>query len=156
MRIVSGGQTGVDRAALDVAMGLHIPVGGFCPRGRRAEDGRVPDRYPLVELAARDYASRTAKNVEKGDATLVIYREQITPGSAFTLRICTDLRKPCHSVDLARLPAITFHLAQKWLEDQRDKFDPFTLNIAGSRESSAPGIYEEASAFLRALLAGVK
>ena len=149
MRIVSGGQTGVDRAGLDVALELGLEIGGYVPKGRRAEDGRIPDRYPLTELTTRDYASRTAKNVEESEATLVLYRDKITPGSAFTVRLCEDRGKPCLVVNLSG--ARTLSSAQEWLS-----FGPRVLNVAGSRESSAPGIYEQAAAFLRALLGAVK
>ena len=70
MRLISGGQTGVDRAALDVALALGLPVGGGCPKGRRAEDGRIPDRYPLVETPERNYPARTRRNIEESDGTL--------------------------------------------------------------------------------------
>jgi hypothetical protein len=62
-KIVSGGQTGVDRAALDVALELELPCGGWCPKGRRAEDGRIPDRYPMEEASSPDYRVRTELNV---------------------------------------------------------------------------------------------
>src|SRR5690606_4861542 len=70
--IHAGGQTGVDRAALDAAMVCGVPVGGWCPRGRRAEDGPIPARYPLAETASSDYAERTRRNVLDADATLVL------------------------------------------------------------------------------------
>lgn len=69
-QVISGGQTGVDRAALDVALALGLPVGGGCPKGRRAEDGRIPDHYPLVETPEPDYETRTCHNVEESDGTL--------------------------------------------------------------------------------------
>ena len=70
LKIISGGQTGVDRAALDVGLTLGLPVGGWCPKDRRAEDGRIPDRYPLVETPERNYQARTRRNVEDSDGTL--------------------------------------------------------------------------------------
>src|SRR6266571_9073801 len=71
-KIVSGGQTGVDRAALDVALELGIPCGGWCPRGRRAEDGIIPERYPLIETPTTAYPQRTERNVRDSDGTLVL------------------------------------------------------------------------------------
>ncbi len=75
LKIVSGGQTGVDRAALDVGLTLGLAVGGGCPQGRRAEDGRIPDRYPLVETPERNYEARTRRNVEDSDGTLRFRRD---------------------------------------------------------------------------------
>lgn len=72
LRVISGGQTGVDRAALDVALELGLPCGGWCPAGRRAEDGPIPARYPLTETAGADYVERTRRNVVEADATLVL------------------------------------------------------------------------------------
>ncbi len=157
LRIISGGQTGVDRAALDVALDLGLKVGGYVPKGRRAEDGPLASKYPLTELATRDYEHRTQKNVAISDATLVLYRGAITPGSNLTVRVCAGLLRPCHTVDLAGPQGISLHMAGEWLADQIAKVSerPLALNIAGSRESSAPGIYEEAAAFLRALFRGV-
>mgnify|MGYP003793290687 CR=1 FL=1 len=83
-KIVSGGQTGVDRAALDVAMQLGIPVGGWCPRGRRAEDGRIPDSYPLREASSVNYAKRTELNVRDSDGTLILSGGPLTGGTALT------------------------------------------------------------------------
>lgn len=71
-QIISGGQTGVDRAGLDAALGLGIPCGGWCPRGRRALDGRIPDQYPLRETEARNYNRRTEWNIRDSDATLIL------------------------------------------------------------------------------------
>ncbi len=91
LRIVSGGQTGVDRAALDVALDMGLRIGGFIPKGRRAEDGRLPDRYPLTEMGTRDYEPRTRKNVATSDATLVLYHGTVTPGTGLTVRIAIGL-----------------------------------------------------------------
>lgn len=160
MRILSGGQTGVDRAALDVALDLGLNIGGWCPRGRRAEDGRIPDKYPLVEMTTSEYEPRTRKNVVAADATLVIHRGAMTPGSALTLRIAREVTRPNFAVDLEHYTSVTAEHVRAWLKARLIVLTvgaktEFVLNVAGSRESSAPGIYEEASVFLRALLAGM-
>lgn len=147
-RIVSGGQTGVDRAALDVALELGLPCGGFCPRGRRAEDGVIPERYPLRELASREYPPRTARNVRESDGTLILHRRRISGGTALTLRLAQEKRRPCRVVDLAARPDAAEVGA--WIEAQGIR----VLNVAGPRESEAPGIHDEAVRLLRRVLRG--
>jgi hypothetical protein len=144
-RIISGGQTGVDRAALDVALELGIPCGGWCPKGRRAEDGRIADRYPLRETPRRDYRQRTALNVESSDATLLIYSSvhPIDPGTTLTERLVQAQSKGCFrmAVELGVDPTAV----RQWI----DACGTRVLNVAGPRESSAPGIYAAAVDFLR-------
>ncbi|HET7294206.1 MAG TPA: putative molybdenum carrier protein [Vicinamibacteria bacterium] len=148
LRVFSGGQTGVDRAALDAAAAAGLSTGGFCPRGRLAEDGTVPDRYPLQETPSPDYAQRTEWNVRDSDATLILARGALRGGTAFTLEVARRLGRPALVVDLSRRP-------------QPDTVHAFcsahgvrTLNVAGPRESVAPGIYAEARAFLEAVFSG--
>lgn len=94
LRIVSGGQTGVDRAALDVALTLGLPCGGFCPRGRRAEDGPIAPEYPLVETPTDDYAERTLRNVRSTDATLLLVDGAMDPGTRLTAELAvTECRR---------------------------------------------------------------
>ena len=100
-KIVSGGQTGVDRAALDVAQELGIPRGGWCPRGRLAEDGPIDARYPLEETPSSEYAQRTRWNVRDSDGTLVLTRASPRGGTAFTLRCARRLHRPVLVVDLS-------------------------------------------------------
>ena len=141
-KIVSGGQTGVDRAALDFALENNIPCGGRCPKGRPAEDGIIPSKYPLKETAGKDYSERTRKNIEESDATLVIYKENPDEGTKLTITLCNKLSKPCFIVNLSS-PSYSekvFNL----IAANRIK----TLNIAGPRESNSPGIYIEAFKFL--------
>ncbi len=148
-KIISGGQTGVDRAALDVALELGISCGGWCPKGRLAEDGRIPGRYPLTETPSNRYQQRTERNVRDADATLVITRGPGGPGTEYTLRVVKRLGKPHLVVDLADAPDPT--RVRDWIRAEWVG----TLNVAGPRESNNPGIYEEAKAFLlRALRAG--
>jgi hypothetical protein len=100
-RLIAGGQTGVDRAALDVAIGLGIPASGWCPRGRRAEDGVIPNRYPLAETPSEDYAERTAWNFHDADATLILTWATLTGGTLLTLDVCVRQGKLHLVVDLA-------------------------------------------------------
>ena len=92
LTIISGGQTGVDRAALDSALSYRVDCGGWCPEGRQAEDGPIPARYPLTELGG-GYAARTRKNVEDSDGTVILYFDTPTGGTEKTLRYCLDLGK---------------------------------------------------------------
>lgn len=146
-RIISGGQTGVDRAALDVALARGLAAGGFCPKGRRAEDGPIPAHYPLRETASPAYAERTRRNVQQADATLILTQEAPAGGTALTLQAARKAGKPCRHV---RLPATAdAHAAtHRWLREQGVR----TLNVAGPRASEEAGIYEAARAFLDGLL----
>ena len=99
-KILSGGQTGVDRAALDVGLALGLAVGGWCPQGRRAEDGRIPDRYPLVETPERNYQVRTRRNSEDADGTLILNLGELDDGTALTARHARQIGKPCLIVAL--------------------------------------------------------
>ena len=141
-KIVTGGQTGVDRAALDVAMQLGIPVGGWCPRGRRAEDGRIPDSYLLLEASSVNYAKRTELNVRDSDGTLILSGGPLTGGTALTKSLAQRLRKPVFVVDLRDDPAP--NVTDEWLAANSIQ----TLNVAGPRESQQPGIYDRVSDFL--------
>ncbi len=145
-RIISGGQTGVDRAALDVALELGISCGGFCPRGRRAEDGVIPPRYPLSELPSRDYAHRTAANVRCSDATLILHHGTLGGGTALTAELARREGRPLLCIDLAGEPDP--EVVRRWLRQLR----PAVLNVAGPRESGQPGIRRRASIFLRGVL----
>jgi hypothetical protein len=147
--IVSGGQTGVDRAALDVALSLRLPCGGWCPRGRRAEDGRIPARYPLRETATSAYPARTRLNVRDSDGTLVLARGEPRGGSALTVELAFQLGRPCLVVDLLVPPPI--ETVRAWLEGNAIA----TLNVAGPRESENEGIHDESVAFLAAVLRSV-
>jgi hypothetical protein len=148
--MISGGQSGVDRAALDVAMQLRVPCGGWCPKGRLAEDGTIPDRYPLQETPSALHAQRTEWNVRDSDGTLVLTLGQPTEGTAFTIAVTKRLGKPCLVLDLARTPEIS--AVQSWAT----QYGLQTLNVAGPRESKCPGIYQTASALLRKLLEAVR
>ncbi len=146
-RIISGGQTGVDRAALDVALQSGVPCGGWCPKGRRAEDGRIDDRYLLEETPSEEYEQRTMWNVRDADATLILaLRSPLSGGTQYTTQVAGSLGKPCHVVVLDDRASLT--IVADWLR----RHAVGTLNVAGPRESGAPGVYRKAHAFLTNLL----
>lgn len=149
LKIISGGQTGVDRAALDLAMQEGLPAGGWCPKGRIAEDGPIPPMYPLWETRSSEYHVRTQRNVETSSATLIITRGTPTGGTRFTAEIAGSMRRPLLIVDVGRMDdddAITEIVG--WLGDVK----PAILNVAGPRESGAPGIQRQATRILKAAL----
>jgi hypothetical protein len=146
-KIVSGGQTGVDRAALDVAMAMGIPCGGWCPAGRRAEDGALPQRYPLRETPSPEYAQRTQWNVRDSDATLIIARPPLSGGTARTLKLALAYGRPHQVADPNRPGEV--ERVRRWLEE----VSPAVLNVAGPRDDPGGNVYAQARAFLVALLA---
>jgi hypothetical protein len=148
-RIVSGGQTGVDRAALDVALELGLEVSGWCPKGRRTEDGSLPWRYPLRETPEPRYAQRTEWNVRDSDGTLILAAGRLSGGTALTATLTHRLGKPLLVADLEEPPAPEAFTG--WLQAHAIA----VLNVAGPRESSLPGIGTRATAMLRVLLTGV-
>jgi hypothetical protein len=137
-KIISGGQTGADRGALEAALALGIPHGGWCPRGRLAEDGRIPRRYRLTETDSPDYPFRTECNVLDSDATLIVYRGELGGGTLLTFRLATEHGRPCLAIDLDSPPPR--EEVQAWLREHEVR----VLNVAGPRESQSSGI-EEAS-----------
>jgi hypothetical protein len=153
-KVISGGQTGVDRAALDAALAAGLQVGGWCPKGRRAEDGPIPDRYPLVETATSRYAERTRRNVRDAAATLILTWAEPTGGTALTLATCRREAKRFFLVNLnddettstAAITTLAGHLAHT-VEG--------SLNVAGPRESEHSGVYTTARQFLDAVFARV-
>lgn len=142
-KIVSGGQTGVDRAALDVALERGLPCGGWCPQGRKAEDGPLAPRYPLKETPSAEYFQRTEWNVRDSDATLVLTRGAPTEGTAFTIEFARKSEKPCLVLDLLEAPSES--AVRTWVKEHGVR----VMNVAGSRESKCPGIYAQAVDFLR-------
>lgn len=145
-KIISGGQTGVDRAALDVALAHGIPVGGWCPHGRRAEDGPISDQYPLQETPSEAYEQRTAWNVRDSDGTLIIASAPLEGGTALTQSEAEARGKPVLHVrpdDSVPVPMI-----RAWGTEN----DVRILNVAGPRASEEEGIYGAARETLDALL----
>jgi hypothetical protein len=140
-KVISGGQTGVDRAALDAARAAGLEVGGWCPRGRLAEDGAIDEGYPLHETPSEGYLERTEWNVRDADATLVLNVGELEGGTASTVTYARDLGRPCRLVDLddpdpqAVVAWIAGHSIQ-------------VLNVGGPRSSKEPDIYQRAYDFL--------
>lgn len=148
-RVVSGGQTGVDRAALDAAVEAGVPHGGWCPRGGAAEDlpdGGLLERYPaLRETRSAVPAERTRLNVRDSDATLVVRaRGVVSPGTDLTVATARELGRPCLVTDGSDVEAV-----RAWLVGLGDDV---VLNVAGPRESGQPGAYDVARALLEGVL----
>lgn len=147
-KVISGGQTGVDRAALEVAIAVGIAHGGWCPLGRLAADGVVPSRYHLKETSTSDYAQRTELNVLDSDATLVLYRRELTGGTRLTVQLARRHGKPLQLWDLEENIDEAVDTIRAWLCQAHVT----TLNVAGPRESHAPGIAEQSFAALLKVL----
>jgi len=143
--ISSGGQTGVDRAALDVAGFLGKTIKGWCPKGRWAEDGPLPAYYPLKETESDQVKIRTEKNVKETDATLLLaYGQNYDNGSLYTIAQCRKNNKPFLELDLSLQSTVQVFRFSGWVLQN----EIHSLNIAGPRESSSPGIYKAASELL--------
>ena len=150
LKIVSGGQTGVDRGALDAALAAGAPCGGWCPRGRRAEDGPIPARYPLVETDSPDYTVRTRANVADSDATLIIAFGTPSGGTALTIDYCQELDRPWLLIDAEQeAPAEAAVRARTLIEGHAVA----VLNVAGPRASGEARGTDYARRLVAALLA---
>jgi len=164
LKIISGGQTGVDRGALDAAIGAGIEHGGHCPKGRKAEDGVIPAIYQLAETSTEQYPPRTAMNIRDADGTLILVHGRSgflkSRGTKLTLEMCRKQKKPYLLANPAKLDQVVEVAA--WLEDLERKHQgvpgwlpeleeaskPLVINVAGPRESKAPGIHDEIVKFL--------
>jgi hypothetical protein len=151
VEIWTGAQTGVDRAALDVAIELGLPYQGWVPKGRLAEDGPLAARYDrLRETETDDGDVRTRRNVETADATLFIVRRTLTGGTALAMAAAQELGKPTFVVDVEGNSFDNAESAiRRWLESLPR---PLRLNVAGPRESTTGGIYAIAAELLRRVL----
>lgn len=165
LRVVSGGQTGADRAALDAARAVGLETGGWCPRGRRAEDGRIPGRYPLRETPSEAVEQRTEWNVRDSDATLILVLDAMDRGTSYTEEQAQAYGKPLRIVELtgstdahdkkadeagevsSETVGEEVRETARWLKARNVS----VLNVAGPRESNAPGLYAAAQRFLLCL-----
>lgn len=150
VKIVSGGQTGVDRGALDAALDAGFDCGGWCPRGRLAEDGEIPARYRMAELAGAGYEKRTLKNVLDSDGTAILYFGVLEGGTLQTKEHCISRGKPVEAVDAARLAP----------DEAAARIHGFVLrhriavlNVAGPRASKQPAAYDYARKTLSLVIA---
>lgn len=157
-KIISGGQTGVDRGGLEAGLRLGLPIGGWCPLDRRAEDGRIPDRYPLREHSSRAYPPRTEANVIEADATAILYTGELERGSKLTRDLALRYAKP-HKlipIDLLDDAEAALTALRPWLFGLHElRGRPLVLNVAGPRESQSPGIQLRAERILVAAILGV-
>ena len=149
LKVISGGQTGVDRAAFDVALEHGIECGGWCPTGRLDEFGKIPSHYPVQELQCGGFTERTLQNVKDSDGTVVIHPGELRGGTEQTVRFCVELRRPHQLIDASKLSA---EGAAKLIGDfvREDKIG--ILNIAGPRQSEWPEGYAYAFRVLGAFL----
>jgi len=146
-KIISGGQTGADRAALDFAIAHNIPHGGWCPKGRRAEDGVISSRYQLNEMATGDYLKRTKQNITDSDATLILNCGELDGGSLRTMQFAQQLNKPFMIAQLDRDDLENqIKEASNWIHTICG-----SLNVAGPRESKRPSVYRLSYDFLTRL-----
>jgi hypothetical protein len=144
-KIISGEQTGADRAALDFAIKMEIPHGGWIPKGRLTEDGSLPPKYNLKEMPTESYPKRTEQNVIDSDATLILSHGKLTGGSKLTREFADNHKRPCLHIDLNQQveyeAAVHIH---DWIGQHKIKI----LNVAGPRASKDPKIYKKVLAIL--------
>ena len=139
-KLISGDQTGADRAALDVAISFNIAYGGWIPKGRKTEDGTLPDKYQLQEVPTASYPARTEKNVLESDGTVIFPHGLLTGGSKLTQKVAKKHNKPCLHINLNETPGYyAVFLIRKFLYENNVEI----LNVAGPRASGDPEIYEE-------------
>lgn len=147
-KIISGGQTGADQAALDAAIKLGIPHGGWIPKGRLTEDGPLPPKYNLTEMPTASYPERTRKNIRESDGTLILSHGALTGGSDFTRNMALKYQKPMLHIDFNRMvPFDAAVVINNWMVDH----DIGILNVAGSRASNDPAIYRAAIDIIEAV-----
>ena len=141
MKIISGAQTGVDRAALDAALACGVEAGGWCPQGRVAEDGTIPGKYPVKELPESGYRQRTKQNVLDSDGTLIIYFDSPFGGTKLTISFCIEKMKPYLLIDAEK---VSVYRAVSKVESFIAQHSIDTLNVAGPRASGEKRAYDYA------------
>jgi hypothetical protein len=145
-KIVSGGQTGADQAALDAAIELGVQHGGWIPKGRKTETGPLPEKYNLKEMPTASYQARTEQNVIDSDGTLILSHGRLTGGSEYTRQMAIKHGRPCLYIDLSETNAFkAAQIISSWLEDHQVE----VLNIAGPRSSKDPDIYRTTKSILK-------
>ena len=142
-KIVSGGQTGADRAGLDFAIEVGLAHGGYVPKGRKAEDGRIDEKYALVELSGSSYPERTKRNVRESDGTVILsLNDKLSGGSALTLTYARHANKPVLHIHNSETGCDPLPQQVRRLKDFIDTNAIEVLNVAGPRESNEPGVYD--------------
>lgn len=158
-KIVSGGQTGADQGALESALVCNVNHGGWCPKGRRSENGIIPDKYNLKETASSNYLARTEANVVDSDATIIFTIRKLTGGSLRTMEFAKKHNKPVLHIDIGEYTREeTVKWILRWFQGDVTKPTPpkdCVLNVAGSRESKAPGIQEKVKEIIGEVLSKI-
>ena len=150
MKFICGGQTGVDRAVLDACLENNFPCGGWCPKGRLAEDGPIPEKYPLTETDSTDYAVRTEKNVLAADATVILFDGEMRGGTLLSREIADKVSQKTLLISLSKTDAAT---AVKEMREfiLQNNFE--IINFSGPRESESKQIYKKVLEILTQLIA---
>ena len=144
-KIISGGQTGVDRAGLDAAIALNIEYGGYVPKGRKAEDGQVPQKYQMEEMKKGGYPTRTKKNIEESDGTVIFCQGRPSTGTKLTVDYAVKIKKPFLLLDVDDVSKQTaVEILRNWITKESIE----VMNVAGPRQSSAPMVALIAKKFL--------
>ena len=149
MKIISGGQTGVDRAALDVALKHGIEAGGWCPTGRLDEFGKISDRYPLNEVENGGFTDRTLRNVKDSDGAVIVYPGKLSGGTEQTVRFCIEQRRPYELIDASN---VSTDKAAQLIANFVRKNKIEVVNVAGPRQSEWPEGYDYAYEVLNSFL----
>lgn len=149
MKIISGGQTGVDRAALDAAFECGVESGGWCPEGRIAEDGVIPEKYPVKELPGSGYRQRTKQNVLDSDGTVIIYFDSPSGGTKLTIALCVEQKRSYLLIDAKEF---TVDSAVQKIEKFINQHSIITLNVAGPRASGERNAYDYAKKVIKGVL----
>ena len=152
-KIISGGQTGVDRGALDAALKHGIDCGGWCPEGREAEDGVIPEKYPLVEVPGGSYKHRTLQNIMGSDGTVIIYFGDLEGGTEETTFYCMKKGMPYKLIDLKE---VDLERAKKLVAEFIEAREIETLNVAGPRASRVEKAYDYTFGLLDTLLGDIR